>query len=43
MSTLKEKEAKKNQYSNTNTRGYQIAYFEYRQAYDDYATKLGEL
>jgi HlyD family secretion protein len=40
--TLKEKEAKKNQYSNTSTRGYKIAYMEYRVAYDDYATKLSD-
>ncbi|MBN2043824.1 MAG: efflux RND transporter periplasmic adaptor subunit [Anaerolineales bacterium] len=39
---LKAKEAKKNQYSNTNTREYQIAYMEYREAYDVYAAKLGD-
>ncbi|MFN2145320.1 MAG: HlyD family secretion protein, partial [Anaerolineales bacterium] len=39
--TLKEKEAKKDQYSNTNTRGYRLAYMEYRAAYDEYATALG--
>jgi HlyD family secretion protein len=39
---LKIKEAKKNQYSNTSSRNYQIAYVQYLAAYDEYATALGD-
>ncbi len=39
---LKTAEAKKDGIGNTNSRSYRLAYFNYLQAYDEYATKLGD-